>query len=149
MGAQKNRLIETILLSTHNICFGREIRKNNFQLNTLIWLPVYAWAMYDIDYTSQIFAMGWHFNIYNESCHDYCITSGKIIHQNAKAKHTCLYIGNNDVWHLHIDTLIHNHHSMFPLVCGNNLGTHNMLQIESMTTNIYHWICQTNELHIK
>ena len=25
--AQKNRLIETILLSTHNICFGLEIRK--------------------------------------------------------------------------------------------------------------------------
>ena len=27
MGAQKNPLIETALLSTHNICFGREIRK--------------------------------------------------------------------------------------------------------------------------
>ena len=27
MGAQKNRLIETVLLSTHNTCFGREIRK--------------------------------------------------------------------------------------------------------------------------
>ena len=27
MGAQKNRLIETVLLSTHNICFGWEIRK--------------------------------------------------------------------------------------------------------------------------
>ena len=26
-GAQKNRLIETVLLSTHNICFGWEIRK--------------------------------------------------------------------------------------------------------------------------
>ena len=26
MGAQKNRLIETVLLSTHNMCFGREIR---------------------------------------------------------------------------------------------------------------------------
>ena len=25
MGAQKNRLIETVLLSTHNICFGREV----------------------------------------------------------------------------------------------------------------------------
>ena len=30
LGAQKNRLIETVLLSTHNICFGREIRKLNF-----------------------------------------------------------------------------------------------------------------------
>ena len=29
-GAQKNRLIETVLLSTHNIC-----KKNNFQLHTL------------------------------------------------------------------------------------------------------------------
>ena len=27
MGAQKNRLVETVLLSTHNICFGWEIRK--------------------------------------------------------------------------------------------------------------------------
>ena len=27
MGAQKNRLNETVLLSTHNICFGWEIRK--------------------------------------------------------------------------------------------------------------------------
>ena len=27
LGAQKNRLIETVLLSTHNICFGCEIRK--------------------------------------------------------------------------------------------------------------------------
>ena len=28
--AQKNRLIQTVLLSTHNTCFGREIRKLNF-----------------------------------------------------------------------------------------------------------------------
>ena len=27
LGAQKNRLIETVLLSTHNICFGWEARK--------------------------------------------------------------------------------------------------------------------------
>ena len=26
-GAQKNRLIETVLLSTHSICFGWELRK--------------------------------------------------------------------------------------------------------------------------
>ena len=30
MGAQKNRLIETVLLSTHNICFGLAIRKKYF-----------------------------------------------------------------------------------------------------------------------
>ena len=29
--AQKNNLIETVLLSTHNICFGWEIRKLNFR----------------------------------------------------------------------------------------------------------------------
>ena len=28
LGAQKNRLIETVLLSTHNKRFGREIKKN-------------------------------------------------------------------------------------------------------------------------
>ena len=27
LGAQKNRLVETVLLSTHNICFVCEIRK--------------------------------------------------------------------------------------------------------------------------
>ena len=26
-GTKKNRLTETVLLSTHNICFGQEIRK--------------------------------------------------------------------------------------------------------------------------
>ena len=31
LGAQKNRLIETLLLGTHNICFGWEIRKLNFR----------------------------------------------------------------------------------------------------------------------
>ena len=31
LGAQKNRLIETVLLSTHNICFVWEIRKLNFR----------------------------------------------------------------------------------------------------------------------
>ena len=31
MGVQKNRLIETVLLSTLNICFGWEIRKNIFK----------------------------------------------------------------------------------------------------------------------
>ena len=30
LGAQKNRLIETVLLSTHNICFCPEIRKLDF-----------------------------------------------------------------------------------------------------------------------
>ena len=29
-GAQKNRLIETVLLRTHNICLGLEIRKIDF-----------------------------------------------------------------------------------------------------------------------
>ena len=31
LGAQKNRLIETVLLITHNICFGREMKKIVFQ----------------------------------------------------------------------------------------------------------------------
>ena len=36
LGAQKNCLIETFLLSTHNICFGWE-RRTYFQLCPLIW----------------------------------------------------------------------------------------------------------------
>ena len=35
LGAQKNRLIETVLLSTHNICFGLEMRK--LILRSLVW----------------------------------------------------------------------------------------------------------------
>ena len=35
LGAQKNRLIETVLLSTHNIYFGWEIRKLNFHYTLL------------------------------------------------------------------------------------------------------------------
>ena len=31
LGTQTNRLIETVLLSTHNICFGLEIKKIGFQ----------------------------------------------------------------------------------------------------------------------
>ena len=30
LGAKKNHLIETVLLSTHNICFGWEIAKLTF-----------------------------------------------------------------------------------------------------------------------
>ena len=37
MGAQKNRLIETVLLSTHNMCFGWEI-KNIIRLITHSYL---------------------------------------------------------------------------------------------------------------
>ena len=35
LGAQKNRLIEMVLLSTHNICFGWEIKKIYFQYTLL------------------------------------------------------------------------------------------------------------------
>ena len=38
LGAQKNRLIETVLLSTHNICFGWEIRKLNFRYTQKSWV---------------------------------------------------------------------------------------------------------------
>ena len=38
LGDQKNSLIETVLLSTHIICFGWEIKNNNFQLHqTFSW----------------------------------------------------------------------------------------------------------------
>ena len=39
LGAQKNRLIETVLLSTQTICFGSEKKKIDFLLCTLIWGP--------------------------------------------------------------------------------------------------------------
>ena len=37
LGAQKNSLIEMVLLSTYNICFGWEIRKL-FLVTHLVWL---------------------------------------------------------------------------------------------------------------
>ena len=37
LGAQKNRLNETILLSTHNICFGWDIRNLFFEYALLSW----------------------------------------------------------------------------------------------------------------
>ena len=39
MGAQKNRLIEMVLLSTHKHMFWLRIKKINFQICTLIWRP--------------------------------------------------------------------------------------------------------------
>ena len=38
MGAHKNHLNEAVLLTTHNTCFGREIRKLIFQSHTFILL---------------------------------------------------------------------------------------------------------------
>ena len=35
LGAQKNRFIEMVALSTHSICFGLEIKKNSILLCTL------------------------------------------------------------------------------------------------------------------
>ena len=35
LGAQKNCLIETVILSAHNICFGWEIRKLKFRYTLL------------------------------------------------------------------------------------------------------------------
>ena len=40
-GAQNDRLIEMVLLSTHNICFSSEIRKQ-FSVHTLIWGPAFT-----------------------------------------------------------------------------------------------------------
>ena len=50
-GCSKNRLIETVLLSTHNICFGLEIRKIIFSCALLsdgltqVDAIQFAWSM--------------------------------------------------------------------------------------------------------
>ena len=48
MGAKKNRLIETVLLSTHNICFGWEIRKIIFKYTLFSWglMVPYLWILF-------------------------------------------------------------------------------------------------------
>ena len=36
---QFKHVIETVPLSTHNICFGLKNKKNNFSVHTFIWGP--------------------------------------------------------------------------------------------------------------
>ena len=51
-GAEKNHLIETVLLRTHSICFGWEIWKNNIQLSTFIWGPEFVKAKNKVIFVS-------------------------------------------------------------------------------------------------
>ena len=44
LGAQKNPLIETVLLNTHNVCLGWEIRKLVFRYALLTISPVYIFS---------------------------------------------------------------------------------------------------------
>ena len=43
LGTQKNSLIETVLLSTHNICVGWELRKIIFNSNALEYVTTSDW----------------------------------------------------------------------------------------------------------
>ena len=55
LGAQKNRLIETALLSTHNTCFGWEIRKLSFLvLRTLNYRPGYTTDLFILNILYRI-----------------------------------------------------------------------------------------------
>ena len=54
MGAQKSRLIETVLLSTHNICFGWEIKKIIFQYTLLSGGLVPGIYMYHFTHNKQL-----------------------------------------------------------------------------------------------
>ena len=58
MGAQKNHLIETVLLSTHNICFGSEIRKI-FSVNTLLMIGLHINSA-RANIRVSVFYMGFH-----------------------------------------------------------------------------------------
>ena len=49
MGAQKNRLAETVLLSTHNICFGFELRQITPKHVILTVVGSIAYQLPDID----------------------------------------------------------------------------------------------------
>ena len=49
MGAQKNCLGETVLLSTHNICFGLEIRQITGKRVILTVVGSIAYQLPDID----------------------------------------------------------------------------------------------------
>ena len=44
LGAQKNRLIQTVLLNTHNICIGWEIRK------IIFWYPLLSGGLSHASY---------------------------------------------------------------------------------------------------
>ena len=49
LAVQKKRLIETVLLSTHNICVWLKNKNNNFPLLTLLE----AWAVFSITVDSR------------------------------------------------------------------------------------------------
>ena len=57
MGAQKNRLIETVLLSTHNICFGKEIKKIVFQYSLLSGALYFLYPLVP----SRLLAFNYHY----------------------------------------------------------------------------------------
>ena len=48
------RLIETVLLSTHNILFCLKNKKNTFHSHTLIWGPIYKETNEMLTYIIQI-----------------------------------------------------------------------------------------------
>ena len=55
LGTQKNPVIETVLLSTHNTCFGWEIR-NNFHLHTLyLWAWLTTWYFTEVWHVTTIY----------------------------------------------------------------------------------------------
>ena len=82
LGAQKNRLIETVLLSTHNICFGWEIRKLIFWYDLLkAWN---SWAIPHLKIEIQIISLHWNmlnirlFNVceaLSDTLKSYCFAS--------------------------------------------------------------------------
>ena len=55
LGAQKNRLIERVLLSTHNICFGLEIRKIFFSYPPLYGGLTVLKEQFDTKIVAKIF----------------------------------------------------------------------------------------------
>ena len=57
MGAQKNSLIETVLLSTHNICFGGKVRKLFFLLLTLFLSTLTI--CFGLEIRKLIFKLAW------------------------------------------------------------------------------------------
>ena len=86
MGAQKNHLIETVLLSTHSICFGWEIRKLDFRYTLLT--NVLGDGAYRQSGVKNSYLWFLHFSGETKNCENfarsvlYCWMSDRIIFSN-------------------------------------------------------------------
>ena len=92
LGAQKNHLIETVLLSTSNICFGWEIRKWIFYFSfSSEGLSVPSLILHwQCKFCSEICDRLWHFQPYSNAYNIFMLVSFLSIYVKSLFNHACV-----------------------------------------------------------